>query len=340
MVLLQGADMKPPRRIVPLLPGAVRARNIGGSVLTRIAGAVIVLMLVAGCSPYIYKKEINGFSAGVNDLGSAYSSGLKSAASEWQERQRWKWITTRVPLALTDGCVLQDSAGTNGSPACALRELGQAPPTPVQSETEKEATKAAPIIKALRKYADALAAVTNAEDQQTLEAAQAQFSSSIQDLAKQRDTTLAKPIEAGAGILATVTTAWLNQRRFEILKNGVTAANEPVKQLGDAMGATLAAIRTARANELRLTAVELTKGLGPAFGSADYMTRLNLIEGRVNSIDALRRSDPRQAAQEMVKAHNELTRALNDDSRQVQAVVDSVRTFVDKAKAVREAFGG
>jgi hypothetical protein len=339
VVLLQSDDVKPPRRIVPLLPGVVRARGIEGSRRPGIAGVVIVLMLVAGCSPYIYKKEINGFSAGVNDLGSAYSSGLKSAASEWQERQLWKWITARVPLVLTEGCVLHESAGTDSGPACALREVGQAPPAPVQSETEKEAAKAAPIIQALRKYADALAAVTNSEDQQTLEAARAQFSSSIQDLAKQRGTTLAKPFETGAGIFATVTTAWLNQRRFEILKTGVTAANEPVKELGDAMGATLAAIRTARANELRLTAVDLTKGLGPAFGSADYMTRLNLIEGKVNSIEALRRSDPCQAAQEMVRAHNELTRALNDDSRQVQTVADSVRTFVDKARAVRDAFG-
>jgi lactam utilization protein B len=67
---------------------------------------------------------------------------------------------------------------------------------------------------------------------------------------------------------------------------------------------------------------------------------LNLIEAKVNSLEALRRSDPRQAALDMVKAHEELARALKDDRRQTQAVVTSVRAFVDKAKAVREAFAG
>ena len=60
----------------------------------------------------------------------------------------------------------------------------------------------------------------------------------------------------------------------------------------------------------------------------------------MNALEALRRSDPRQAARDMVKAHEELALALKDDRRQMQAVIASVRAFVDKAKAVREAFAG
>ena len=37
-------------------------------------------------------------------------------------------------------------------------------------------------------------------------------------------------------------------------------------------------------------------------------------------------------------AHDELSRALKNDRRQTQSVVTSVRTFVGKAKVVREAY--
>lgn len=335
-LVLGGTIMKSPRGASPLLQEAVRALDIAGSICSRTAAAVAALMMAVGCSPYLYKAEINGFSAGVDTLGSAYSSGLRSTTAERQERQRWDWSKRQARLALTEDCVLQASAGRNGDSACSLREVGIAPPS--RSKTEQEVAKAAPIIKALRDYASSLVAVTNAEDQQTLEAAQAQFSSSLQDLAKQTKPELAAQLGPVADAFAAATTAGLNSRRYKILKNGVIAANKAVADLGDAMGDVLNAIRTARANELRLTADFLTSELGPSFTSAEYMTRLTLIESKVDSLEALRRSGPRQAAKEMVKAHDDLARALMDDRRQVQGVGNSVRTFVDKAKAVQEAF--
>ena len=157
----------------------------------KAASVVLVLILVVGCSPYIYKSEINEFSNGVNNLNVAYSSGLKSLGTERQEKQRWDWAKNKALVSLTEGCVPQATGGPDTTPPCALQANGMALPAP--SRTETEAVKAAPIIKALREYADALAAVTNSKDQQDLEEAQAQFKNSIQNLAKQRDTKLTKP---------------------------------------------------------------------------------------------------------------------------------------------------
>ncbi len=318
------------RALIGVRPApAVRARALGAAILS---------MLVAGCSPYIYKSEINGFAAGVEQIGAAYQSGLKSTGGERLERQRWEWATTRARIALTEGCVPSAPGAPDMGGACALREVGKASPAP--SQIERQAVAAAPIVKGLRDYADALAAVTNAEDQQTLEAAQARFRGSIESLAKQRDPALGTSLGPIVDVFSAVTTAVLNARRFEILKDGVSAANEPVVQLGSAMGEVLDAIRTARTNELRLTADFLVAELGPAFGSAEYVSRLDLVEGKVGALEALRRSNPRQAAQDLVSAHEALARALKDDRRQAQAVVAAVRAFVDKAKEVREAFSG
>jgi hypothetical protein len=302
----------------------------------KAASVVLVLILVVGCSPYIYKSEINGFSNGMNNLNVAYSSGLKSLGTERQEKQRWDWAKNKALVSLTEGCVPQATGGPDTTPPCALQANGMALPAP--SRTETEAVKAAPIIKALREYADALAAVTNSKDQQDLEEAQAQFKNSIQNLAKQRDTKLTKPAGPISELFSGVMTAALNARRFAILKEGVIAANEPVATLGGAMGDTLEALRTARANELRQYALGLTIDLNSAVGRADYYSLLNLAAGKVNAIEALRISDPGKAAQDMVKAHNELALAFKDNRRQAQEVIKSVQAFVDKAKAVREAF--
>lgn len=299
---------------------------------------VLLAALLAGCSPYIYRAEINDFATGVEQLGVAYGAGLKNTGGERLERQRWEWAARRAPIALLEGCVLSAPGAVEAESACALREVGKPPPAP--SQIERQAFAAAPIVRGLRAYADALAAVTNADDQQALEAAQARFRDSIEALAKQREPAHGTSLGPIVDVFSALTTAALNARRFEILKDGVSAAKEPVAQLGGAMGETLEAIRIARGNELRVTADLLAGDLGPAFSSADYAGRLNLVEGKVQALEALRRSSPRQAAQDLVKAHEGLARALKDEKRQAQAVAAAVRTFVDKAKEVREAFSG
>lgn len=294
-------------------------------------------VFLGGCSPYVYKTEINGFASGVDALASAYASGLKSTTSERLERQRWQWGTSRARLALTPGCVPQPGGTTDAAASCALQEVGKIPSAP--SKTEQQAGAAVPIVRALREYANGLAAVANAEDQQVLEAAQMQFRNAVQDLVKQQDPKLAASLGPAADLFWALTTAALNARRYEILRSGVTVAQDPVTQLGRAMGDTLDAIRTARANELRLTADFLTAELGPGVDRAEYVSRLTLIETKVNALETLRRSDPRQAVRVMVAAHETLKRALNDDARQAEAVVASVRLFMDKARAARDALG-
>ncbi len=68
------------------------------------------------------------------------------------------------------------------------------------------------------------------------------------------------PSEFGAiaGLAFSVGVATLNQRRFDMLKRGVTAANEPVAVLGgDAMGQALDTLRKARADGLLLAGTTL-----------------------------------------------------------------------------------
>lgn len=302
-----------------------------------IAGATLAAIgLLSGCAPYLYQTEIDGFSKGVNDLGSAYASALSSTASERQERQRWQWGRAGAELALTEGCVPNAPGQPLITSECRLREVGKTPPPP--SPVEAAAAGAAPIVKALRKYVDALAAVTNAADRQALEAAVVQFQGSVQGLVNQVQPG-GPQLGPIADVIGAAGIAALDTRRYWALREGVNDANGAVATLGNALGVALDSLKTARANELRSTADLLVEELKPGVESTAYVTRVGLLESRTDAIDALRRSDPREAAREMVEAHEQLARALRDDKRQVTAVTTSIQTFVDKAKAVRDAFG-
>jgi len=301
----------------------------------RIALIATVTLLTA-CSPYVYKTEIDAFAGGVGDLTSAYTDGLKDLAAARSERERWDLTRDSALLALTSGCTTGGAGASIAQSPCVVHEVNKPPLGP--SEIELEAANAKSAAMALKKYAEALAAVTNAADAQSLAAAQADFNSAIVGLAGDNKTATAE-LGAVADLFSAATTAVLNQRRYEALKRGVTAAQQPVATLGNSLGEALDTMRVARARELHDTANTMITDMGRKVKDDDYMTRLVIVQERAAAIESLRQADPKQAASDMIKAHSALAAALNDQTRQISAVLAAIRDFVDKAKAVREAFG-
>ncbi|TSP13445.1 DUF885 domain-containing protein [Cupriavidus campinensis] len=295
---------------------------------------------LAACSPYLYKSEVESFRAGVNDLATAYQSGTKGVAAERAVIQQTQLTPTRTRVALSPGCALP--ATVSAAPAadntlpCALQPADPAM-APRQS-APRESTSAAPLIHALRDYADALAAITNAQDQEALEAANSKLTGSLAGLASTAKAGLPNEFGAIAGLAFSVGVATLNQRRFDMLKRGVTAANEPVAVLGDAMGQALDTLRKARADGLLLAGTTMAGQINASMSPDDYTAALTTLQAKTDAIETLRRTNARAAADDMVKAHAALAQALNDDTRQVAAVVTALKTFREKARAVQEAF--
>jgi len=303
------------------------------SVLLALSAAT----MASACSPYLYKSEIANFQFGVTDLTTAYQSGLKNVSTERAALQKLQWTPPRATVSLTDGCALPALivASTDDSVPCALqpKEKGMR-----ISQAPRQAVSAMPILDALRDYASALATITNAEDQAALESAASQLQGSVSSLATASKVELPKELGALGSLVTTAGAATLNQRRFQMLKNGVTAANDSVAVLGKAMGEAFNQMRKARADTVLLTATTMANQLGPAQSDVDYAASLAALQAKVDTIETLRRVDPAVAANDMVIAHAELAKALNDDSRQIGAVVSALKTFKDKAEAVHDAF--
>jgi hypothetical protein len=297
----------------------------------RALAPYVASLLLAGCSPYVYKQEIDGFATGVKDLATAYSDGRSYVATRDLEDQDAKWAQGRAPLTIT-ACEFRDT-GAPGTVECVLHQVAQ--PVPGPSPLGAAVRDTGPIVRALSDYSSALAAVANAADREALIAAQSKFKTAVQGLASEAAGKPVASVGPAVDLFNALTAALLDQQRYEILRSGVTAAREPVSVLGTTLSRTLGGIWMVRANELRDSANLEVRNLG---AGADYPARLKRARERVAALETLRTKNPATAATDMVAAHDALANALADDSRQVEAVATAVGSFVTQAKTVRDAF--
>jgi hypothetical protein len=298
--------------------------------------ALLSAVLLSACSPYVYKKEVGGFTSGVQQLAEGYAVGIKSTEADRTGLQRETWTTAGAKLTRTAGCTPPVAGTVASNKPCVLQELGAASPPP--SPIVLQAQKGQPILDALQDYVSALEAVTNAADREALDSAQAELRQAVEGLATKADLALTTPAGAVTELFGSIVAAHLDTRRYQVLRDGVLEAQDPVATLGKALGESLDALRTARANELRPTVDRLIDPLGPTTDRGIYAERLKRAEAAVATIDALNKADPQKAATDMVAAHEVLAVALRDDTRQIEPVVAAIKAFVAQAKTVREAF--
>jgi len=229
-----------------------------------------------------------------------------------------------------------------------------------------------PYVKTLQKYADALADITNAADLDALRAAQVKLAGAVGELVTvageassggPREVASAGPIIALFNYITTVILDW---RRYRELRDGVLKANPSVARLGKGLGDALKELRLKQLQALRDTETQLTSKLNPdrtkvpnatvktlcascatdlqsTVGSIErrldeqaYASRLDALRATADSLERLRTTHPEAAAAEMVKAHEALAKALQDDTqRQEQAVIEATVAFLEKAAALR-----
>lgn len=304
----------------------------------------IICLCAVGCSPYVYKDEINGFSTGVDSLSSAYTSGITEANKANNDNLKQALVRDRSNVAYTEGCTPScweksppNVCTSKGTPkSCTVTVIGETPPS--QSAIAQVAAENAPKCLVLKNYAKALAAITNSADQDALDSAQADLKVAVGALA-----TKAGLPDGGSDLVVSIfndVTAWgLDTRRYQVLKSTVTKAHPSVAVVGQACGQGLDALRADRGYALFQAGSALQQNLGHQTNPALYAERIDIVMGYASTLDQLRQSNPTGAANEMVVAHEKLRDALQDDNRQIEPVARAVGSFVEKASALRSAFG-
>jgi hypothetical protein len=299
-----------------------------------------VLFGLAACSPYSYPKEVSAISTGVDQLSDGFTSGYAALAADRTAQVQLDLTSARAKVTLPKSC-----SNPQSQLPCTLYRFGGTEPTLSAIEQDRDKTMVA--LGVLKDYAHALAAVTNAADRTSYDAAVAQLSGAVGALAKNADAVapgVSTVAPAIVNIVGWLVGTALDQQRFDSLKAAITAVgtpqangNIPINTVAMTLGDGLLALSTERQTVLGNEADALVKPLGPSLSDAAYRQRLSDAQAVVVVLDGLRRADPIAAAKGLVKAHKALVAAVNDPSRNYPALLKAVGDFVDQATALQTA---
>ena len=235
----------------------------------------------------------------------------------------------------------------------------------VREETIKD-------LKVLKDYAKALAAVTNAADRAAYDAAVGQLSSSISSLAAAASAAApaAALAPAAVNLFGWVVGTALDQQRYESLRAAVLIVDtpmpypdgtpavptpgpktdaerkrelerlnkrKPIHIVATTFGKGLLALSVARQEWLFEEGRNLTYRLGSQLTEAAYKQRLSDAQAVVVAINALRKSDPMAAANDLADAHDALAEAIRNPKNGYADLLTALGAFREKVAAVQAA---
>lgn len=322
-------------------------------------GAVISAVMISGCSPYVYEKEVSQFSASVSTL-KATSSGAQSALLADQiENIRVKAILRqRDDLRLSaTGCfdglstVSEFCHASFGGEATTFLDDDDILSINGRKGGSNPVVGTNEILVSLDRYSKALASITNAEDRARFDAAAQSLQASTVELVSLSGTQGAATtplVGGGIGLLAGVSATYFDTRRQHVLKKVVLRMNgDPdgpqqgvVPLLVRKLENSFERFRTRRIQELSKREADLEAGLQDAVRRKSDVGIAFAVDGFVNLADelnALNAADPTKVINSFEAAHNALATALKDDSKQIEPVSAATSALLDQVTALKQA---
>jgi hypothetical protein len=309
--------------------------------------AILAMAGVSACSPYVFTPEISGFSTGVSALVSSYQTGRQSVSTITEQEREQANAAARKRLLLLPGCDQRDPSGTPPKlPDCAIVPFGAAG-APAPTTAEQALADAAPAFDALKAYAEALEAVSKAADEKTLNTATQNLATAAGSLtgavakldpAAKGASAAIKPL---GGLLGQGIAIYLDERRYDALRDTVPSLDPAVQTLGRTVTAALLDIRAHQLGRLQQQMAAQAEPLEMAsvakLKPSDYQAQLSALSATVSAFNLARASDPSQAVAAMQSAHAKLAEALRDGTGEQAAVLETIGGFVAAAQTVDTA---
>lgn len=315
-----------------------------------VAPSILLLLGAAACSPYSFSSEVASMSNGVDKMAESFSSGYDGLANDLATTKRVEMAVKRQAILVAPTCDDEINAPRNDAAVCGLYIAG----TPAPALTDLQLTQAQMMqsVRLLKKYANALAAVTNAADRTAYDTAVGQLSGAVGTMAAAVAPAAPVAMIAPAAINAMgwVFGTALDQQRFDSLRTAVNHVgkplpteanpnpNSPIRVVTGRLGKGLSTLTDARIRALSREAGLLAAGLSSRpLSDEAYRKQLAEAWAAAATADALQRSNPRGAAADLADAHDKLVEAVNDPGRSYGSLLKAVGEFGEKISAVHAA---
>lgn len=331
-----------------------------------------VVLLEAACAPTVYKPDVQRLSADINSATNSFKKMVTDNPSHDLADRNKGFVDNKTRLALDPDCAKieafirdQNECLTRWSefrqdpsampkPNCAEPvPFAPIPPelkrcrigkleggvfVPVRVATANDAQNHLRLAEALAAYAAQLDAIVSVTDGDQLEAAAADAGAAAQSLQNKLATagTTAKTIDVGpiASFIGTGLRLALEAKRFAILKNVVEKADPVVQQTGGQL--SVFSNQLYYVNELQPAFAAFDKAVqrGVPEPSGTFPARVQEATVQEQAYAATLAATPSEVFKAVADAHHSLVTALNDPSRQIDALKQSIATLNTKAKAL------
>ncbi len=301
---------------------------------------VFVSLLAAGCSVAVYENEIKSFKDSTDIAAStfvAYSRGAGEVAAR-NDLRALILANKGALVALSDDCDKWVNGQQAGRPCRVV--VNDTDVTPQKDVGQANLVAA---MKALSEYAGSLEAVASSKD---IDEATASIGSLVKDvggLIQKLPSAQAeqKSIEAAVGPITGMVTwvagNYLTYKRYTALKQA-TARVQPALAGGRArLNEWATAVKNDYA-QARLVEFTVTSKLIKASASTDPLPIVIAQQKYASEVAAIINAKPNGMFDAMVDAHGALTQALDDPSRQTEALSKSIQAFKKAADDLAALF--
>lgn len=346
------------------------------------------VVLASGCSPYLYKDEIQAFDQHTKALAATIDEARSATAIDYRRRVGFQQVVNNQQprIKLGEDCIdLADqaksvthnpvidtpnisnnsgNAGANNAGAnnvvagkdfeCPVVIVNRVTGVedPLDTEPLPEAfAKADEIAKALDAYAKALLAITNADDRKALDAASGKFCTAVGMLAATPVPAAGNAADAVCMAVMNAYAAFLDRRRYEVLRAGVVEADREVMPgLTTYLEALLQQARNGRIGAIASVADDAglaldegrhasrAPGTNGLVYTDSYWVPLNRVFASAKDLEQLLTLDPAAVVKSFAGAHTALADAVASGKGQTEAVFQALEVLSEQIQALRKAF--
>ena len=301
--------------------------------LQRLSLLGFLVLILTGCSPYLYKEQVATFDSGVEEASKAY----KNRAQDMEKISVLSNLSVSgyPRLILKNGCQPEEEV-------CPITTKTGEPLS--YSELIKDSHYA--VLKALEGYSGALKEIVNAEDMTALKSANKDACEGIGEAVEAANLDPSdnySPIVNGScTIITKFTEVYLDEKRFRVLNHAVNQADPEVKKLANYMAekAKLADKFLKRNANDNLTILLST--LPDNIDKTDDKQVKQYEKGLTDALAIYHKNqealntDLATAFNQLIKAHEALVEAVNDPNSQKDAALETVRDFYKTAKSLTQ----
>lgn len=329
-------------------------------------------ILSSACTPTIYKPDVQRLSADIDSATNSFKKLVADNHSHDVADRNRSFVDDKTRLALDPDCTkieafigdqnecltrwseFRQNASTIPKPNCAepvpftpippelkhcrIGKLENGAFVPVRVATANDAQNHLRLAEALTAYAAQLNAIVSATDGDALEAAAADAGAAAQSLQNKLSAAnqTAKTTDVGpiASFIGTGLRIALEAKRFAVLKNVVEKADPVVQQVSGQLSVFSNQLYYISELQPAFAAFEKAVQRSVPEPSNTFPARVQEATNQEQAYAATLAATPSEVFEAVADSHHNLVAALNDPSRQIDALKQSIATLNTKVKAL------